>query len=118
MPLPRPKPPLPHQLIATKGEAKMGEIKRVEVKKAQFKEAEKTQGKTNLVKLSQQAHPASNGTPQPRRREADASKGDGDQAHGQRRDRAKPQAEKAQADKVPIAKSKKAKEFGKTSHTG
>ena len=36
----------------------------------------------------------------------------------QRRDRAKPQAEKAQADKVPIAKSKKAKEFGKTSHTG
>jgi len=73
--------------------------------------------KKSLVKLSQQAHPANNGTPKPGRREADANKGDGDQAHGQK-DRAKPQAEKTQAEKVPISKSKKAKEFGKTSHTG
>jgi hypothetical protein len=45
-------------------------------------------------------------------------KGDKKETGRQLRDRAKPQAEKAQADKVPIGRSKKAKEFGKTSHTG
>jgi hypothetical protein len=119
MPLPQPKPPIPHEMVANKGEGdrlhensngrtKLAE--KTQAEKAPIRYAQKAEDHPkSLGSLRQQAEPANKGTAKLRSRETAVNKGDGDRPHGNSKDRTK-LAEKMQAGKVPIGNGQKSED--------
>jgi hypothetical protein len=117
MPLPQSKPPIPHEMVAHKGQEdgahgdRKDRVKlaaKTETEKATVDHAQKPEDhKKSVTNLRQQAQPASNGTTKANSREAIGNAGHGDRAPGHREDRAKPQSEKTHAEKAPIGNPQK-----------
>ena len=124
MPLPQSKPPIPHEMVARKGQEdgahgdRKDRVKlaaKAETEKATVGHAQKPEDhKKTLTNLRQQARPASKGTTKANSREAASNAGHGDRADGHREDRPKPQSEKTHAEKAPIGNPQKAEDHKKS----
>ena len=116
MPLPQPKPPIPHEMVGNKGEGDRAHgnqkdrtklTEKTQADKAPIRYAQKAEDhKKSLSSLRQQAEPASKGMAQLRSHETAVNKGEGDRPHGNSNDSTK-LAEKTQAGKVPIGNTQK-----------
>jgi membrane-bound lytic murein transglycosylase A len=117
IPLPRPKPPLLHEMLAKKGEPKKGDVRRAEVKKSEVKkteinkaevrkgeakkaDAKKTQVKTAEVTTAEAKKPEvkKTGAKNTAANKTEVKKAENG-AHGTRKEGAKPQAEKTRVEK-------------------